>query len=653
MPTPPNGRNDPLKSGGRFCLYCRKPIDHLKASAQYCCDSHRFLARDKRKGMNRPFIGLDGEGIENNYILLAAKNKNLPAKSISNPQGLSTIECLDFLLSLPKGSKSGTKPLYVWFAFDYDVNMILGDLPLKGETESIEELRRDNVTHWNGYRITYIPRKIFKVSKDGKFHHSTDVWSFFASTFERALEIWNVELPKIITEGKAAREDFSTWELKDIQAYNEAELDALAELCEQLRNAINPLKLTVQSWHGPGALAAAFLSKNKAKKYLGDTPNDLYEAATRAYFGGRIDAAGYGVIEPVYHYDLVSAYPSGIRFLPDLSCVKWFRCKGKPHPDSTLYLAKVRWSIPETRWGVLPWRSKQGIIRFPRQGEGYYWSTEFEAARDRFPGCFEIIECFYTTDKISLPFKELIEEAFAYRAELKAKGHPSNLAVKLILNSLYGKFAQTVGKAQYYSPIWAGLITAHTRAAINRVITDDVVCTMTDSIWSSEPLTVPTSNELGGWEPQDETVLILAEAGLYEATTPDGKKFLWQRGFDKRMPVDIPGIVDKWLGPNPAFMGVYNVKRFIGMGLASMTSYPWRHWIDLERKIQPVPLVGTTKRIPLYPIEKGDQICEGFQPLKLKPADEFVCSYPYSKLTLDAERLFFKLTDECAESVAF
>jgi hypothetical protein len=311
-------------------------------------------------------------------------------------------------------------------------------------------------------------------------------------------------------------------------------------------------------------------------------------------------------------------------------------------------MAHVRWSIPASRWGGLPWRNKGGIIRYPRQGIGWYWDVELEAAQARFPDSIEIVECFYTTDKLTFPFFDVIEETFAYRNELKKKSHPSNLAVKLILNSLYGKFAQTVGKAQYYSPIWAGRITAHTRAEISKVISENVVCTMTDSIWSSTPLGVPTPGGLGEWENQEENHLALCEAGLYEASTDGGEKFIWQRGFDKRNPVDISGIVSEWLGPNPVHTPVYIIKRFVGMGLASVTSNPWRHWVELERKIQPVPFVGTTKRLPLYPMDSTDIAEKEFQPLRLRPADEYAMSYPYSKLTLDKELVISRLAEECA-----
>lgn len=543
------------------------------------------------------------------------------------------------------------KPLYVWFAFDYDVNMILGDLPLKGETASIEELRATNSTIWRGYKITYIPRKIFKLSCNGRYFHSTDIFSFFQTSFENALADWGIKIPEIITRGKAARQDFSAWKEADIVAYNDAELDCMSELAEKLRDSITPLHLPVRSWHGPGALAGSWLSKQKARAYKGDIPKELTDAAIRAYFGGRIDVQGYGFVDPVYHYDIVSAYPSAIRFLPDLSSLEWNYAEGERPPISAgVSVSKIRWQISETKWGAFPWRNRQGSIRWPLAGEGWYWQREIEAAIERFgPQSVEYLATWYSEGEIFYPFKDAVEEAFAYRRELKAQGLSSHIAVKLILNSLYGKFAQTVGKAQYYSPIWAGLITSYTRAELQRAISEEVVCVMTDSIWTRSPLFVDTNNDLGGWEEQSEGKLILAGAGLYEAHKKDGSKIVWQRGFDKRRPLDIEGIVSHWLGDDPLYEGKYSINRFVGMGLASVTSYPWRNWIDLERKVQPVPFVGTTKRLPFYPIIDDREPGNVFHPLDLRPADDGECSYPYSKLTLNPDNLVDKLAEECAE----
>jgi hypothetical protein len=286
----------------------------------------------------------------------------------------------------------------------------------------------------------------------------------------------------------------------------------------------------------------------------------------------------------------------------------------------------------------------------------------------------EIREVWEADGDLEYPFANLIPETFAYRNALKRAGNPSHIPVKLVLNSLYGKFAQTVGKAQYYSPIWAGLITSYTRAQLLDAITDDVVCVMTDSIWSAKPLELAIGNGLGEWEQQDENRLVLAEAGLYSASQPDGTNTVWQRGFDKKQPVDIENIVRKWLTDDPTYTATYTVQRFIGMGLACQTSYPWRQWIQIPRQIQPVPVVGTTKRLPFYPClttdsdsESGSNSqvhrrnrnrdsktvhrrdSESFHRLRLRDRDENVISFPYQKETVDQTLILERLEDECQD----
>jgi hypothetical protein len=171
---------------------------------------------------------------------------------------------------------------------------------------------------------------------------------------------------------------------------------------------------------------------------------------------------------------------------------------------------------------------------------------------------------------------------------------------------------------------------------------------MTDSIWSQAPLSIEHSKELGGWEPQEESRLVLAEAGLYEATDQEGGKSIWQRGFDKDTPVNIEGLVTNWLTDDPTFAPQYKVHRFVGMGLASVTSHPWRNWVDIDRTIHPVPLTGTTKRLPLYPVNEEQEPTD-FVRLQLRPRDEMELSYPYIKATLDDDLILRGLEDEAEE----
>jgi len=576
----------------------------------YCSDSCRYKSRVTQ----HPFVGLDGEGIDDKYILLAASN----GKSISRRAGLSTENCLEFLLSLSNPRHRIIRPIYVWFAMDYDVNMMLGGIPLgkrKSYSEpkagTIAELRygEKNSIAWRGYRITYLPRKVFRVrDSNGRSFSSYDVWSFFGASFESALREWGLEIPALITEGKASRKEFKSWSIQKLKAYNNAELELLVELAERLRNSVKPLELKPRGWHGPGALANAWLGRNRVKRFYSHQDSEqMNDAINRAYFGGRIESVGIGIIEPVYHYDIVSAYPSAIRTLPNLRKLNWVRHGKPPSSLGGIYCARIGWKIPARYWGVFPWRNKHGTIRYPLEGEGWYWYHEIEAAFRRFPReCFSVKELWQAEGEIEYPLRNLIEETFQYRSELKMRGDPAHFSTKLILNSLYGKFAQSVGRADYRNMIWAGLITSHTRAQLLDVIVDDAtVLVMTDSLWSRFPLRkrrlTAGGKSLGEWEQQPETKLALIGAGIYQAWDDQGSTSIWQRGFDRDRPVNVEGLVREWLTGDDMEWPEYKVNRFVGMGLALQTNQPWRHWIECDREIKPVLLSGTAKRFPYYP----------------------------------------------------
>ena len=124
----------------------------------------------------KPFVGVDGEGgrrfisssdgevkIDHVYLLLRAGEY-----SLETGRPLGCFECLDFLATLPQGV------IYVAFFFDYDVTMILRDLPMGRLKRLLDENVRKipgkpcmsfplDIGWW--YQIDYLSRKEFKVRK--------------------------------------------------------------------------------------------------------------------------------------------------------------------------------------------------------------------------------------------------------------------------------------------------------------------------------------------------------------------------------------------------------------------------------------------------------------------------------------------------------
>jgi hypothetical protein len=108
--------------------------------------------------------------------------------------------------------------------------------------------------------------------------------------------------------------------------------------------------------------------------------------------------------------------------------------------------------------------------------------------------------------------------------------------LKLFLNSIYGKLAQSVGGgSRFSSRLWAGMITSHTREQILRLISahaDEgrLYGIATDGIFSSEHFPELASDELGGWEVKGPETFTFVRPGIYW-TSADAVK---ARGVGKR-----------------------------------------------------------------------------------------------------------------------
>lgn len=593
-------------------------------------------------------VAVDGEGIGSRYVLLADST----GRRIHRRSGLRTEECLDFLLSLPEGHAVG-------FGFDYDANMILADLagPDGKPGPEAVQLWRTGRTWWRGYKIRYIPRKLFSVRRDGRGRTVFDIMGFFGSSFLTACDRFGIKLPEEVTAGKAARSSFSKWRMEDIIYYNRIEVEALAELAEELRRRLRAGGLEPTRWHGPGAVATTWIRKVRADRWVAEAPREALDAARRAYFGGRIDAVGYGIHEASVRYDLRSAYPWALTQIPDLTDVRWRRIRD-PHDLPSLGLLRVRWDVPSPWWGPLPWRDDDGTILWPPSGEGWYWSPEVYEAMERFPGKIRVLGGWALESEGEFPWAPLVRELYEERSRRKEAGDPSELAYKLVLNSLYGKAAQRRGRSPISSWTLAGIITALVRsriaAAIRRVGEDRVLAVMTDGILI-EPGMPPlrTGEGLGDWTCEGTSRLAIAEPGLYVWGGT-----LYRRGYERDGAPDVESLVRSWISGRQDRELEAPVTRFIGLGAAVEVNgvYRWRTWLRITRRVGAVPLIGTSKRAPewsgsdrrgdivrLRPYRRGEPRVSRPVPSRIR------ISAPYEPHVLDEEVRRRILEDETVE----
>lgn len=573
------------------------------------------------------FIGVDGEsyteGTDHRYTLLA----NAYGQHAYNPDGLSTTTCLDFLLGMPKAKGR----VFVGFGFNYDVNMILRDL----SPAHLERLRTDQRISWQGYRLEWIPSKWFHVAKDHQHVRIHEVFGFFQSSFVNALEQWDIDTPEQIENMKAKRSDFTEEMKEQIISYCVEECNLLSELMGKLHQALKSVGLTPSNWIGAGSIAAALLRQHKITehhKYDSLFGQQAHLAFLTAYFGGRVELFKQGAFPKLYDYDIVSAYPYAAQFLPSLEGAEVTEHKGYQPDPYGVYLCN--WHIEDERLMPFPVRDK-GFIYYPKNGRGWYHTPEVEAALAAYPEHINVEQSIIVHPKNSAKPFGFIPDVFSHRRKLKEQGHPGQKALKLGLNSLYGKLAQGVGYRDKLPPFqsyyWAGRITSATRAMVFRVARtnpDGLVMIATDGVFfdSDPPFTGHVDTDLlvkfdaprslGGFEREILTDAFVAQPGVYSAIKEDGTRYNRSRGFFSKE-IDFSALAEGYAKDSFYHVAEYESTRFVGLLSALHTNSldEWRTWRTAPRKLS------------LFPNRKFPH---GHNPtVHLPPSIEVTCSQPY------------------------
>lgn len=517
----------------------------------------------------KPFIGIDGEGGDDTeghhqyYLLTAGEWKIATGKPLT-PQ-----ECLGFIAALPPDV------YYVGYFFDYDVTMILRGLPPEKIARLFDREARTQIiggegreytypVDWAGYQIDYLPHKEFKVRRfTGTLDHKgkkvftpwvviNDVGTFFQTSFVKALDQWDIGTPEQradIATGKDMRADFGQL-TEDTIKYNALEIVLLQELMESFRDVCVDIGYVPARWQGPGNLATAMLRHHGAPKNKDlNVPTHVIEAAGLAYYGGRFETTVVGsVTHDVYAYDINSAYPDALTHLPCLIHGVWETINTPstwwgPMPGD-LYLAHGTYAPnpadPCEYPGLYNFahRDKDGHIFYPTEGSGWYWSCEIEqSAHQIFTP--DIIYMYRKTCECA-PF-DWVPAIYDMRIALgKTK---KGGVLKLGLNSIYGKMAQSIGAAPYANPVWAGLITALTRAKLMSIshapdiegmdmfgtvgcLCNTVLMLATDAVFTTNMLhqtatgkaglqLFKASKKLGDWDVAKHDSLHIIQPGLY------------------------------------------------------------------------------------------------------------------------------------------
>jgi hypothetical protein len=512
-----------------------------------------------RKQKALQFVAIDGEGETINgrheYVLIG-----IGQDQIANQNGLPWWEIFEFLYSHYEKNTA-----YVGFFLGYDFTQWFKTLPVYKAwqlltKEGIASRKHRNAkipiphaVQCDNWQFDILGNKRFRFRPkicDCEFAtckckgqlgwmYICDSGPFFQRAFLAVIKpgdwppgtITQQEYDQI-EKGKGKR---STAHLgPEMMYYNRLENDILERVMGILNEAFESIGiyLAKHKWFGPGQAAQEWL-KDRAptrEEILDSVPDWFLESARMSYYGGWFEIFAHGLIPGIsYEYDINSAYPFVIASLPCLLHGTYTSGTGKPIVDlEQKEIALVRACVSgrgdNSRYtGAIQHRNKKGGICRPVKSMGWYWHHELMAAERS--GCVTDIQYYewtkYRPCHCPSPMRDVAD---LYELRLtKGKNTPFGVACKLVYNSMYGKFAQSIGEPLFGNAVYASLITAGCRTMILDAIAthpkgwESVLMVATDGVYFMEehPGLSLSDKVLGKWDVTEHKNLTLFKPGVY------------------------------------------------------------------------------------------------------------------------------------------
>lgn len=449
---------------------------------------------------------------------------------------------------------------YVCWNLTFDAQAIFHDefLPYP----LLERVAIEKSADWNGYHFEYIPTKEFSCFKGGRGFHLYDVRQFYNMSLREAAarylpterkgdvpKKWYTEIDRCLKDRRHVR----------IVDYARRDVKVTWMLWDYLRQNFERMGIVPDKWISPASLSVQFF-----KKELETIPEfsvDVQQAFERSFYGGRIEVNRLGKIGQGWLYDLHSAYPAQMALLPKLEKKNltevWSEAGEWVYNPATLFGAYyVEVEVPtDERWGPVAVEQKGDLI-YP-VGKFRTWMGRQALQEIRGAGFRHTVLKATEIDAIEKPTARLFPQIPALY--LERKNPQISLAVKLVLNSLYGKLCERrrdmvinpVTRAQWHGfqkvrvkngwgrhtcfPL-AAAITEGTRMEVWRVLRmggEQAIMAMTDSVLLDFKPKGLDGPGLGEWG--EKTVVkegVILGPGRYWLDTTDGKSEWALRGFN-------------------------------------------------------------------------------------------------------------------------
>lgn len=504
--------------------------------------------------------GLDTETHKGKVVLIATPTDYLEVWRIPDRQRWHHL--IEWLRHKDKDGR-----FCCWNA-DYDIQAIL-KLLARSPNEDLWKLTR---VDYGRYRIRYIPSKFCTI---GLLHEKKpesktiitiyDLMQFYATSLEKAAR-------RVLGKGKQTAG--VKWEdlLSTLQRGPERKRHKILAYCrtdaalveEMYLHSKEQFRQAEVNFEKP--LSCASIAVQKFRKAMNhDVPREINNAFEKTYRGGRIECLKTGFFPRAFYYDLHSAYPSSMAGLVETKGT-WLCVEGHMRPDAIYAAVLVRLSIPrpEYRGPVAVLGDTQ--LMYPT-GQWTQW-VDLDTYRLLESRGFiqKVIKGFQMVQGTERrPFHELAD------LYLQRSLHPEqSWALKVIMNSLYGKVAQRINK-WVRSPVvdkdaeaWRGEFwrrreqwTKRTNFVYASAITSQIrkrlyleippqncIFYATDGVMTTEPIPVNSSSALGAWSEGEEVRdLCVVGSGVYTYRELSGTVRTKVRGFE--VGLDLYKLLDK------------------------------------------------------------------------------------------------------------
>jgi len=259
-----------------------------------------------------------------------------------------------------------------------------------------------------------------------------------------------LSLPKLSKPMSLGKIPKNREELEELLIYNLRDSEISYNFINFLFKAFQDLGGTPQKTIASSAMNL-FRTKYLKNVFYQHQVTDILEMF-KGYYGGRTEAFERGYVKDLKYYDFNSLYPSVmLEDVPNPNTIR-VTCRNNIEKINGFEgLSKVRINCPFMQYPLLPFRTKDKLIFPVGTFEGWYTHIELREAIRLGYTILKVYKSFYFKETISI-FNDYVTDLYNKRLMYKTNKSPMEYVVKILLNSLYGKFGQKFIDRENWQP---------------------------------------------------------------------------------------------------------------------------------------------------------------------------------------------------------